>query len=170
MIGFLILTIICISWFTIAQIQSAKKEALRRESVERLAGMMDAFTENSIWNTALVKSGRKPIGVSWWFNEEKFQFETCDINLVSKMFESDKVWNSDSEMWEDELLSPIGYRLHILQLKDLPKEYPSEKASYYSGWSTSAYVLIGELYDNNGNRNDPDVGKPFCTFKMFLGL
>jgi prepilin-type N-terminal cleavage/methylation domain-containing protein len=43
MIAMLILTIVCISWLKIIGIQSARKEARRREAVERLAGMMDAF-------------------------------------------------------------------------------------------------------------------------------
>ena len=43
MISMLILSIVCISWLQIIGIQSARKEARRREAVERLAGMMDAF-------------------------------------------------------------------------------------------------------------------------------
>ena len=45
MISMLILTIVCTAWLEIIGIQSAKKEARRREAVERLAGMMDAFME-----------------------------------------------------------------------------------------------------------------------------
>ena len=166
MIGFLILTIICISWFTIAQIQSAKKEALRREAVERLAGMMDAFTEYSIWSDA-INNANDPVGCSWWFDEERIQFKERGSNLVSKMFESEPVWDSDQRRWKLEAISPIGYRLYITCLEDYIKSR-SHRRDDYLNWSDTDYVLVGELYDRNGDISE--VGSPFCSFKIFLGI
>ena len=43
LIAMFILALVCIAWLQIIGIQSARKEARRREAVERLSGMMDAF-------------------------------------------------------------------------------------------------------------------------------
>ena len=169
MIGFLIMTIICISWFTIAQIQSAKKEALRREAVERLSGMMDAFTEYSIWSDA-INNANDPVGCSWWFDEERIQFKERGFNLVSKMFESEPVWDSDRRRWKLEAISPIGYRLYITSLGDYIAESRFHRRDDYLNWSDTDYVLVGELYDRNGDIREVDFPSPFCSFKIFLGI
>lgn len=169
MIGFLILTIICISWFTIAQIQSAKKEALRREAVERLAGMMDAFTDYSIFSDAIANANDL-IGCSWWFDEERIQFKERDLNLVSKMFESEPVWDSGQRRWKFETISPIGYRLFVTRLEDYISQLGTHRPDDYMNWSEKDTILVGELYDQNGDIRDGDVGYPFCSFKVFLGI
>ena len=109
MISMLILAIVCIAWLEIIGIQSARKEARRREAVERLVGMMDAFmycyanTPPSVADYYL--SGLKPLS-----------FATDPAKAVHAMFDGN--------------ISPIGYRLRVLEDK------PSHDASLFVGWNS----------------------------------
>lgn len=95
MISMLILTIVCTAWLEIISIQSAKKEARRREAVERLAGMMDAFMYVNK-NTSSVATGfyeEQALGANIKFKEKGKD------STVYKMFAEE--------------LSPIGYQLYV---------------------------------------------------------
>lgn len=91
----LILAIVCVAWLEIIGIQSAKKEARRREAVERLSGMMDAFMYINK-NTSSVATG---------FYEE----------LVKGDIIGFKAKGADSTVYEmfTDGTSSIGYQLHV---------------------------------------------------------
>ena len=95
MIAMLILTLVCVAWLEIIGIQSAKKEARRREAVERLAGMMDAFMYVNK-NTSSVATGfyeQQALGANI-----RFKGKGKD-STVYKMFA--------------EGISPVGYQLYV---------------------------------------------------------
>lgn len=142
MIAMLILTIVCLSWLEIIGIQSARKEARRREAVERLAGMMDAFmycyqnVSASACGYQVMTNGN---AIAW--------SEDTTSNMVYPMFEAG--------------VSPIGYQLSVVNKSALP-----DAAKFGDNWSGK--WLVGRLYDHNGNVNE--VGKPFFTLPVCLGL
>lgn len=141
MISMLILTIVCTAWLEIIGIQSAKKEARRREAVERLGGMMEAFSY-------LDKGSRRPVGYYCMTNSfNNLVIDGGDASLVHPMF-ADGV-------------SPIGYQLHVVMKADLPD------ANAFAGWNSGSRWLIGQLYSQNGLTND--VGAAFFTLPVCLG-
>ena len=149
MISMLILAIVCISWLKIIGIQSARKEARRREAVERLAGMMDAFMY-------MIKTDIVPNAYYHEMseNEKRCTFKIGDASLVYPMFNSD--------------VSPIGYQLCVVEKKDLPKE------SFFKNWDVSCrylkgYWLIGRLY-NTSACSQSEAGNPFFELPVCLGL
>ena len=87
----LILALVCTSWLEIIGIQSAKKEARRREAVERLAGMMDAFMYKGV---GAVNKG--------------YYLAQADESVVEF-----KVTSKAERVFEDGV-SPIGYQLRIV--------------------------------------------------------
>ena len=158
MISMLILTIVCISWLQIIGIQSARKEARRREAVERLAGMMDAFlycTQN-VKHSRLTTGGYKmTVDVGGKVALEK----EVGVNEVYPVFENGE--------------SPIGYRLLVVEIAGLRDEgLPVE---LFKGWDLSLSDgivprwMVGKLYDRS-NCSVNDAGRPFFTLPVCLGF
>lgn len=152
MIAMLILTIVCIAWLEIIGIQSARKEARRREAVERLAGMMDAFMYDSILLNNKIIDNKKKIKTGCYYLKRN--------SLSAQLITNDEVY----PMYENDL-SSIGYRLRVLQKKDL--NYSSE---FGDNWKIiqDNYWLVGELYNHYGKQES--VGKPFFTLPVCLSF
>ena len=146
-IAMLILAIVCIGWMQIIGMKSARKEARRREAVERLAGMMDAFMYE-MKNTA--KTG-------CWRVEVDEDIKT----LVVRQGDAGVVY---SVFGED--VSPVGYRLEVVKISQL------DDAERYEGWNKDKNKdnlwLVGRLYDNSGAL--ADCGHPFFSLPVCLGL
>lgn len=150
MISMLILTIVCISWLQIIGIQSARKEARRREAVERLAGMMDAF----------MYSQKKGTSVGLY----QLKWDTSKDNIY---FEKENQTDDVFPMF-DGSVSPIGYRLCVVKKNNL---YLSDK---FENWNTTGrdfkgYWLVGYLYNSSGC-SESEAGRPFFTLPVCLGL
>lgn len=146
MISMLILAVVCIAWLQIIGIQSARKEARRREAVERLAGMMDAFlyekkASNSIATgsySVVVNTSALAISIA----------KDADTDVVHSVFGSD--------------VSPIGYRLCVVAKTGLENH-----KDFGDNWGNGKW-LVGKLYDRSGSLSE--VGKPFYTLPVCLGL
>ena len=141
MISMLILTIVCTAWLEIIGIQSAKKEARRREAVDRLSGMMDAF--------AYLKRSERPAYGSYYVTSSfnNLEIKGGDASVAYPMF-------ADGA-------SPIGYQIRVVTKSDLPR------ANGFEGWGEKSRWLVGQLYSQNGITND--VGSPFFTLSVCLG-
>ena len=150
MVSMLILTIVCRAWLEIIGIQSARREARRREAVERLAGMMDAFLYR--YRIGSVDSNK---GYKMVVSEDvgMLSFEKGSTNVVHAVF--------------DRSVSSIGYQLCLVnRIGDVPN---GEK---FAGWSPTGRVscrwLVGRLYERDGTV--ADAGKPFFTLLVCLVL
>ena len=172
MISMLILAIVCLSWFEILSIQSAKREALRREGVERLAGMMEAFAA-SINMEGKIESSNVEIG--------EYTFEATNvIRGVGYAFTKQTKENSI-----DELFDPVmdggayssaacpGYRLYVKKLKDIEKimDYNIlSQGGMLKSLAKQQKVLVGELFKKAGVL-DADVTENdrICRFVLLLG-
>jgi len=168
MISMLILAIVCISWLQIIGIQSARKEARRREAVERLAGMMDAF----LYCNQNVKPNRLTIGGYKLAIDDEIggkrisltSYKGAAANEVYPIFESGE--------------SPIGYRLSVVEKANLRDEgLPVE---LFKGWDLPLSIsdkgstvvprwLVGKLYDHS-NCSTSEAGRPFFTLPVCLGF
>ncbi len=148
LISMLILTIVCIAWLQIIGIQSARKEARRREAVERLAGMMDAFM---YVNRSVVD-----------YDGYEANIRT-NSNLIS--FARDRSKKKVHPMFDDGS-SPIGYQLIVVDKNDLPN------GAMFTGWTSGGRGggkwLVGRLFNSNGILED--VGAPFFALPVCLGL
>ena len=148
MISMLILAIVCIAWLQIIGIQSARKEARRREAVERLAGMMDAFMYLGS-SSGTIDAGSYEmvrVGDTITFNR------AYGANTVFPIFDGD--------------VSPIGYRLCITNYSallgaSLSRDWKPEDRYIKGFW------LVGSLY--NGNGTVDQAGKPFFTLPVCTG-
>ena len=152
MIAMLILTLVCIAWLEIIGIQSARKEARRREAVERLAGMMDAFMyscrsgEFDQGTAEVCFDGYQMVreGDRLFFKNDN---NTSSTGVVHPLFENGE--------------SPIGYQLCIVEKTSLPN------AHLFTGWDPeSGRWLVGQLYEHNGSVEE--AGKPFFTLPVYL--
>lgn len=144
LIAMLILTIVCIAWLQIIGIQSARKEARRREAVERLSGMMDAFMCKFRGECFIPEGGYKmKLDESWGV----LSFLDAKREDVHPVF--------------DEEVSPIGYQLRVVTKKDLP-----DAEKFDNSWGESNW-LVGRLYDRS-NCTTNDAGKPFFTLSVCL--
>lgn len=140
----LILTLVCTAWLEIIGIQSAKKEARRREAVECLAGMMDAFADMCKAKSILdIEDGAYEMDLDT--SLRKLQFKKSGVNQTHLVFGNEE--------------SPISYRLRVL--------YPND--SLGNNWGVDSTWLVGQLYDHLGNVNDM-VDRPFCTLSICLGI
>ena len=147
MVSMLILAIVCIAWLQIIGIQSARKEARRREAVERLAGMMDAF---------LYENRTKSPAAAVYFMEKqggdddfpRIYFSKDSKGEVHPIFEGD--------------VSPVGYQLCVVQKANLPNQ---EK---FVNWGSGKW-LVGKLY-NRSDCLETEAGKPFFTLPVCMGL
>ena len=149
MIGFLILTIVCLCWLEMMGFQNWTKESARREAVEQLHGMMDAFVET--------------------VNVDEYS-ETCTYTIS---FKGDSVeYTADNPL---DYVSPlglvsspaIGYRMYLepaplSPLRDSGREY------WAIGTKSGRYWLCGELYDEC-NMSTIACGRAFCKMKVFVG-
>ena len=149
MISMLILTLVCVAWLEIIGIQSAKKEARRREAVERLVGMMDVFMFVAR-NNSLER--KKISSNSYYFFERN-----GDAIKISPASGGKAVY----PVFEDNV-SPVGYQLSVVETKSLPDH---EK---FVNWDSTCRWLVGKLYDGN-SLNGVDKG-PFFTLPVFLGF
>lgn len=146
LIAMLILALVCIAWLEIIGIQSARKEARRREAVERLAGMMDAFMyikfndAESVANNACYKFERS--GPTLKFVKD------AGTNTVHAVF--------------DNGVSPVGYQLHVVKRPLLP-----EGASF-TNWVESSRWLVGRLFERSGTIGE--AGRPFFVVPVYLGI
>ena len=159
MIAMLILAIVCVSWLEIIGIQSARKEARRREAVERLAGMMDAFLyDQTLNNSGIVSVNKKTKGRSYTTGIYSLSLNGNDLDV--------KTVSDVQPMYEDGS-SPIGYLLRVV-----PKTELEDNLKFGNGWvnksSKSYYWLVGELYNHHGEI--ASAGKPFFTLPVCLGL
>ena len=158
----LILTLVCVAWLEIIGIQSARKEARRREAVERLAGMMDAF----ICDSVMSQYKNKFFKINKKTNLKDY---TCAYYSLKKNPLSIESVNSTEiiPMFETEI-SPIGYRMRILKTSDL-----NDASKFGNNWTSMSgvspcYWLIGELFDHNGIKEDD--WNPFFTLPVCLGF
>ena len=154
MIAMLILTLVCIAWLEIIGIQSARKEARRREAVERLVGMMDAFMYDPVLRDNNFLSITKKGKVSF-----PSIFQSYCINITNG-FLSIKKNDDPNEIPSifDSELSPIGYRLFVTNAIDI--------SQFGTAWG-GAHWLVGELYDHSGKKEDN--WKPFFSLPVCLG-
>jgi len=141
LVSMLILTFVCLAWLEIIGIQSARKEARRREAVERLVGMMDAFMHEY----RNVNPGAGVYRMKMERNINRVAFESGDLGTVYKVFDGD--------------VSPIGYQLCVMAKKDLPN------ASRFLKWPNNNW-LVGRLYEGNGNL--ADAGRQFFSLPVCL--
>ena len=144
LISMLILAIVCIAWLQIIGIQSARKEARRREAVERLAGMMDAFLHES-----------RDKGASTGVNYMVRTNANHAIDIVKSTVEISAMFDGD--------VSPIGYQLRVVNMSQL-----DNYVEFGSNWGTCKW-LVGKLY-NRSNCSEADAGKPFFTVPVCLGF
>ena len=147
MISMLILAIVCIAWLQIIGIQSARKEARRREAVERLVGMMDAFLYVNRKNTSFTAN-------TFW------SVETNAYGVIDFSYKKDD--DAVHPIFNDDM-SPVGYRLYIINKGELPN---AER--FGNNWGSCKW-LVGSLY-NYSSCSVEDAGKPFFTLPVCLGL
>ena len=154
MIAMLILTIVCIAWLEIIGIQSARKEARRREAVERLAGMMDAFMYS--------KKDLRSVDVgSYYFDEKEI---ATNNNIVIKFASGTQTVRP---VFEDGI-SPIGYQLLVVE-DDWVKNNCGWLREEIDCWGTSRRGwLVGRLFEHNKMVSESE--KPFFSLPVFLGL
>ena len=156
MIAMLILAIVCISWLKIIGIQSARKEARRREAVERLAGMMDAFMY--MGRSGKIASQNISANKSYVMRREDRQFDFERSN------NADRIEPLFGEIDNDGVrVSPIGYRLYVTARAKL-----DESDKFGDNWETCKW-LVGELY-NRSDCSKGEAGNPFFTLPVCLGL
>lgn len=153
MISMLILTIVCIAWLQIIGIQSARKEARRREAVERLVGMMDAYLYVTLRGNQNGVNLNKESSYSIVKNGDELRFVEYRTNAkgnkeVYPMFDTD--------------VSSVGYRIELVKRDALPD------MEQYKEWTTgNNYWLVGRLYNRYGNLDE--VGAPFFSLPVCLG-
>jgi len=177
LIAMLILAIVCVAWLEIIGIQSARREARRREAVERLAGMMDAFMYLNKNNTP--SPGNYYLK---WDPVHKLSvaFESVSDSEVSKRFPESLPDPEDKNTPPRNLLNldPIGYRLvvvanltTVINNKDLDQDLLGGNASSYKSYTTAGWDkkrwLIGLLYDKQGKKDE--AGRPFFRLPVCLG-
>ena len=152
MISMLILTLVCVAWLEIIGIQSARKEARRREAVERLAGMMDAFMD--YYKTGIDSDGNY-IEVSRY----RLQLDGSSRTLCFKpVYDATEVYPIPTLSRGD---STIGYQLRVV---DGSNEHVRTMSA---GWGSNHW-LVGLLYDRTGSEGD--AGRPFFILPVCLGF
>ena len=163
MISMLILTLVCVAWLEIIGIQSARKEACRREAVERLAGMMDAFMYDSL----LTRPGGV-VKVNQMNGQRSFQTGDYRIDQSAGLLSAVKLPSGTIQiqpLYETDI-SPIGYRLRVVDMMTL--DYCNE---FGNNWRNSkgkkSSWLVGELYDHHGKKEDD--WRPFFSLPVCLG-
>ncbi len=182
LIAMLILAIVCMSWFEILSIQSAKREALRREGVERLAGMMEAFLasftlQNGISSVTLNCIGDFQNGDAVLYNPDALAGDG-DF-MFSRILSSDpgsktiRPIFSDSEIREGRLgaASP-GYRLHVGMLgtdSNSVMDYNVARDGQTNPLMMSgAKILVGDLFERTGEIDSADAPRRICRLKLFM--
>ena len=144
LVSMLILTLVCLAWLEIIGVQSARRESRRREAVERLPGMMDAFLYE-------YRNKAFSAGTSY-----KMVMNAAARSLE---FESTKTTNVVHALF-DASISSIGYQLCVVNKKDIP-----QARLFGDNWGGSPW-LIGRLYERNGAV--ADAGKPFFTLPVCM--
>lgn len=189
MISMLILAIVCMSWFEILSIQSAKREALRREGVERLAGMMEAF----LVSFTLPNGISSNVGLNNIGDFQKGDAVLCNPDalaggggyMFTRILSSDagsKVIHpifSEEEIREGRIgaASP-GYRLHVGTLgtdSDSAMNFSVVKDRQADPMMRNgAKILVGDLYERAGEIIDiadnqrGDTPRRICRLKLFM--
>lgn len=156
LVSTLILSIVCIAWLQIIGIQSARKEARRREAVERLSGMMDAFmyVNKSAQLSKSIKNG----------NGESYRI-VKETNSLS--FDNDNSKGTAIHPLYDEGGSPIGYQLCLVTKNDLLSTTEG-KSWDLSVRGSHPVWLVGRLYAHYGTVQE--AGKPFFTLPVWFGF
>ncbi len=182
MISMLILVIVCLSWFEILSIQSAKREALRREGVERLAGMMEAFLasfnlQDGISSVTLNSIGDFLEGDAVIYNPDALAGEGG--YMFTRILSSDRGSKmirpifSDDEIKSGRLgaASP-GYRLYIGLLgtsSNSAMDYNVARDGQTNPLMMSgAKILVGDLFEGTGEIDDGAAPRRICRLKMFM--
>lgn len=153
LISVLILTIVCVSWLQIIGTQSARKEARRRESVDRLAGMMDAFLYE-----------KKDVNIS---SETSYEVFLSDNKTSFNCFErnNDYIYPLFDERTKDGFrVSNIGYQLRVVSTEDMI----NDGWEFNDEWGESKW-LVGKLYNRSECKRE-EAGEPFFTLPVCLGL
>jgi len=153
MISMLILVFVTVTWMKLIGAQSARRESFRREAVERLAGMMDAFLlEKRNEFTSLGTGGYRLV-------------KTGDEISFTKDASSQEV----HEVFEErESASPIGYRLQVVT-----KDGLANASKFGSAWSATddpdkqCKWVVGSLYDRVDEVTEKDR---FFTLQACLGF
>ena len=164
MISMLILTLVCVAWLEIIGIQSARKEARRREAVERLAGMMDAILYDPV--TLKVFNKNKKTG-KITATAASYCLKTSNYISAEKLTDDDEIL----PVFANEV-SSIGYRLKVLLSKDkldCSEKFVTNK-EFGNNWCNNdgpCYWLVGELYDHYGKKENDWV--PFFTLPVCMG-
>ena len=154
LVAMLILALVCVAWLEIIGIQSARKEARRREAVERLAGMMDAFMQMNQF-TPEISAGKYCMNTN---GINKIYFEIVSGGIV-RMFGKELTSHGLDDV------SPIGY---ILEVTDDVSE-PFGKYNTYNGKTEKAgRCLIGKLY-NHADEDAEKSGNLFFSLPVGLG-
>ena len=151
----LILTFVCVAWLEIIGIQSAKKEACRREAVERIVGMMDAFMDYYKNHNAGDKKKDGRILADCYAVQVKTNVLDVSPSANATII---PIFSNDE--------SPIGYRLRVVN--SLPDNELFDGRNLITGNWTSKKWLIGELYNHNGLLTSSD--KPFFVLPVCLWL
>ena len=162
MISMLILTLVCVAWLEIIGIQSARKEARRREAVERLAGMMDAFMYDSL----LTRQPGGVVKVNQMNGQRTFQAGDYRIDQSAGLLSAVKLQSETIQPLYETDISPIGYRLRVVDMMAL--DYCN---AFGSNWRNSkgkkSSWLVGELYDHHGKKESN--WRPFFSLPACLG-
>ena len=152
MISMLILTLVCVAWLEIIGIQSAKKEARRREAVERLAGMMDAFMYVKRHAVRLSSGGYRMM-----LDIPTMNLEFQDTSDIKPVFEND---------------TSIGYQLRVIAtgddagMSEFNELCGRDWTKNFKQWGYQNW-LVGVLYNGVGAR--VGIGKPFFSLPVCLG-
>lgn len=152
LISMLILTIVCLAWLEIIGIQSARKEARRREAIERLAGMMDAFMDMNKAASSFKSYYSVDLTTNTILHLE-LKFSVSNTDWVRPIFADD--------------VSPIGYQLSVVTRAKLPDA--ERFGDDWKGKLGECKWLVGRLY-NRSNCSESDAGKSFFTLPVCLGL
>ncbi len=145
LIAMLILALVSVAWLEIIGVQSARKEARRREAVERLAGMMDAFMYENRKNMEIAEGGYYMVT-----NKSELFETTSDVKPIY----------SDGG-------SSIGYQLRVVTIPTDDTEKPILNGMLKKYWGTKKW-LVGCLYDKHGVKTE--VGNPFFVLPAYLGV
>jgi len=155
MISMLILAIVCVAWLQIIGIQSARREARRREAVERLAGMMDAFIAIKTRPEQIKAGCYQLVGLN---EDDKDIVLNHEISFRYDGNEDTRYYVYNGE------ISTICYQLKVeqpnslLSINQAKGWWQANSSKYPCAW------LVGRLYDKT------DDNRPFFTLPLCFGF
>lgn len=143
MVAMLISLIVFSCWIRICNIQGVRKESLRREAVERAAGILDMCDKDKFSDYDEF-SGTYKVSAPFKFEAPLKQLENDD--------DKNTIW----PLFQDAARNPIGYRLVVASLGD----------GSGNGWDDGTWAFL-DLYNIHSVRKNM-AGKPFCSFRMLV--